>query len=194
MKFLNGEIEVPINFEGPPTHKGFFGVATRKKKMISWYSCRDTYQTVKKDAIKTNGIYFSHPKNKGEGVAFFLNGIEDILKIKTKSKFSKTERDNVLWIKISDWWLKTKTRRSFLTLMLRVGMDHEPGQPVMDTITTSSRISYTLPAIERFLEGYTASKKETTAATNGWFQMMNGLDENKVKEVLVKRIIKKRKK
>lgn len=199
VKYLKGIKVIPSKFvEIEEIQEGWFGVmykAMNAKRQLAlmfvWYSCRDIYQDVGKSRIMRNGMYFSHKPNDGERVILFLQKIEKTLKLQQPSKFRHTNLDNVTWIKLSPWWLEKKIRRSFLTLMLRIGMDYNPDLPVkQETITAvaarSERGKNTMPAIRRFLNGNTICPHENTRSFyQGWMEIFRYKSRYEVKKLLV---------
>jgi hypothetical protein len=193
--YMTGIKEVTVDDYG--IREGSFGVRTKETiydkpvNVFNWYSCRDGYQSVYKSKITRNGIYFSHTAGDGDKVVLFLMKIEDKLKLQVRSKFRKTNLDYVTWIKISPWWLENKTRRSFLTLMLRMARDFNPTAPkrtetIENVASRSGRGVETLPAIKRFLRGFTICSDESPYAAIGWVNTFANIDNKTVKKLLVK--------
>jgi hypothetical protein len=165
-----------------PTHTvdvGAFGVTrtVRKLKRLAWHNCRDTFQNVRSPALKRHGVFMKHSEGRGGAIALFLERIETELELDTKSVFHTTTDPDILWMRWSPWWLETKIRRSFLTLMLRVGDRHY--NPKSKASITKIACSYSPAAdrsryaIKRFLAGHTIYKNETKdiLGLHGWLDV-----------------------
>jgi hypothetical protein len=159
--------------------------------MFKFYSCRDGYQGVSKTRILKSGMFLSHVQNDGDRHALFLQRIESALKLVKRSRFAKTNLDNVMHIKLSPWWLENKTRRSFLTLMLRMARDYDPTkrwkeENIIAVAKRTFRGESTLPAIRRFLRGYTIYPMENPRNTwRGWVEIFDGKNQYQVRQMLV---------
>lgn len=179
---------------------GWFGVLYKSRTKRNpeptlkfyFYSCRDGYQKVSKTRILKGGIYYSHEYGDSDRHALFLQRIESVLKLPKRSKFAKTNHDNVLWIRLSPWWLENKTRRSFLTLMLRLASEYDFTQPwKKENIITVAKRHWrgesTLPAIRRFIRGNTVYPMENPSAHyRGWVEIFEDKTQYQVRRMLVK--------
>jgi len=91
-----------------------------------WDTCRE--QFAKKFNKKSTGFYFTVVKNKIYNVPNFLEICENLLELKTKTKFFLTEEENVLFIEPAFFWKKCYMRRSLLTLLCRLGLLFEKNE------------------------------------------------------------------
>jgi hypothetical protein len=199
LTYLKGIKEIPDNLMYEKVYPGWFGVMYKTRHHISkkwvkgfnFYSCRDGYQGVVKTRIIKGGVFFSHEPEQGDRPARFLQKIEEQLKLSVRSKFRKTNHNNILWIKLSPWWLENKIRRSFLTLMLRAGMDYTLSLPwskenVFTVAAKNYRGESTLPAIRRFMRGNTVYVYDSPQATyQGWQAAFEGRTVHQVRHLLV---------
>lgn len=200
VKYLKGVREIADGLVYGDVRSGWFGVMFKSKSRydkktttkFSLYSCRDGYQGVSKTRILRGGMYFTHTPGEGDRHALFLEKIEQSLKLEKRSKFQKTTREDMMRIKLSPWWLVNKTRRSFLTLMLRCAKDYNPDLPwkqenVITVAKRSHRGESTLPAIRRFMRGNTVYPNENPRLTyRGWVEIFEGRNQAQVRTMLVK--------
>ena len=184
-KYLATKRRIPATNYGFPNY-GSLGTKAQDHNYISWYSCRDTYQRVDEKSIIKNGIFFCHGITGGDNVAIFLNLIEKRLKLRVKSKFAKTNNKDIIWVKVSPWWLKTKIRKSFLTMTLRTGTKYNQKETVRSAFNKPPWKT-TLPAILFFLKGNAICPVEDGIWTHGWMHFFSGKKTPQIKKMLVKR-------
>ena len=127
---------------------------------ISWESCRERFSvTMKLDNFK--GFYFAHDENKGDAIANFIFKTEEILDLPERTTYAKTSSDQVLRINMTKFWMSTYIRRSLFTIFPRLGnLYNIEKDNYEDTLFAPSKCpshgwSVTLPAVKRFLYGYT---------------------------------------
>lgn len=115
--------------------------------------CRD-YFHLKDDEV--NQLLFVHRNNKTQAIISFIHKIEDILEVKEKTKFSMTQRDNIMWIGISPWWKTAAMRCSLLTILLRASQNYNLNKDNFEKALFSIDLTrYSEYSIRRFLGGYT---------------------------------------
>lgn len=199
-EYVKGIREIPSEFIYAEVIGGCFGVMYKNKTRYEkaptnkfvLYKCRDRYQNVSNTKILRGGMFFSHLPNDGDRHKIFLEKIESDLKLEKRSRFQKTNRTDILFIRLSPWWLENKIRRSFLTLMLRSSKNYDPKLPWKqeNVIAVASRCDYgmnTIPAIKRFMRGYTVCLTENPKLSyRGWVEIFTELNEIEVRRLLVK--------
>lgn len=186
------KITIPfLNGYAPTLTTGNFGIYLKSNstKYTSWYSCRDTFQGIDSSVLK-NGLFFvlsnsnafDHPdvlKVKYDRIDKFLTKIETKLNLKS-SKIYKTNRDNVVYIKLNSFWLKNKIRRSFLTGALRCSVNWNKRSSVQKTMP-----DYNEKAVQYFLKGKTKLAHEELENTHGWRYLFTNATTEKIKKMLV---------
>lgn len=138
----------------------------------------------------TKGFYLTHPVNKGYSVATFLKKTEIILKLTEFSEYALTNRDNILWIEPSKFWMSCRMRRSLLTILVRAGMVYEPKEDnYEEALFTERWAKPTKRAVMRFLYGFTKyigpTIENQNIETRGWKYVFDNHDEQFVKDCLV---------
>lgn len=170
---------------------GSFGILLKKEDKISgvsWEGCRDRFQTTS----EPKGFYeflFCHQKGTGDNVIDFIRTVEEIIKLKEEDRLDirKTTVENVIYIKLSEWW-KYRVRRSLLTALLRCGQAYEERNSANfeQALFSQYYTSNTKAAIVEFLKGRTASRLKKSTGFSGWYQLFNAKKENDVRKYLVK--------
>ena len=167
-------------------------VATHRFSIFSpmkWENCRERFSgPMKKEGF--TGFYFSHDEDKGDAIAQFIFKTEEILNLAEKTTYTKTTCNKVLKIHMSDFWMASYVRRSLFTILPRLG-NHYNGEKdnYEKSIFSPSRspsLGYveTLPAVKRFLYGFTTydgidpvnADGSTYLETNGWCRMFKHSD------------------
>lgn len=139
----------------------------------------------------TSGFYFKHDPNQGDNIAKFLIKTEKILDQPVLSSFAKTNLNSILWVEPSCFWKTCSMRRSLLTLLLRAGNLYDGTKDdYEDSLFYEPYIARTLPAMKRFLFGFTKyTGPECLAAgtlvLKGWKSTFEHKNESQVKELLV---------
>ena len=156
---------------------------------LKFETCRERFAC--KFSRSTKGFYFKHPNNKGEDVAAFILKTENIVKVRSHSKFSKTNKPSVLWFEPAWFWRSCRCRRSLLTILLRAGMIYEQDTDNYETaLFTYKYIVPTKKAVMRFLYGYTKYVGpelggSPTLESTGWKGIFDKSDAATVKKYLV---------
>lgn len=124
-----------------------------KYSVNGWFDCRELWHT---QLYRLNLFFYTHKSNAGLDIASFLFRVEDILKLKNKSKFGPTQRKTIMWIEPSRWWTKPPMRRSLFTILLRSAGNYSLKKDDFDEALFSSfYAAQTKTAIEWFLKGNT---------------------------------------
>ena len=139
----------------------------------------------------TKGFYLKHPVNKGFAVATFLKKTELILKQETFSEFALTNRDTILWIEPSMFWMECRMKRSLLTILVRAGMLYDPiADNYEEALYQEKWANPTKMAIMRFLFGFTkyvgpAIDDQPSIESRGWKFVFEGRNEESTKQYLI---------
>jgi hypothetical protein len=188
--FLKGQKN--INSLSP--NFGAFGYYTQVS--IQWLACRDGWQNTPQQTLKDRGMFFCVESFKIPDLAKFLHIIEYKLKVKTYTKFQRTNLADVIWLKLSPFWLKGLMRRSFFTLLLRCGRDYKITEDNFEeALFSHAYSSQSKLAVERFLNGYTCYKGMEKYIVNGnysyappgWHSVFAYASSYTVRKLLVKR-------
>lgn len=152
--------------------------------------CRERFG--KKFNELTAGFFFKHSADKGQDIAGFLIKTEIILKQNDFSKFSKTNRNTILWVQPSGFWKSCRMKRSLFTIMLRAGVFYDLQQDNYEgALFAENYISVTRTAVMRFLYGFTdyvgplANDHQSSLETMGWKATFDKIDDNLVKRYLI---------
>ena len=128
---------------------------------LRFETCRERF--AKHFNEKHNKFFFKHGRDKGVEVATFVRKIEDILglNLNQRSKFSKTNRDTILWVESSVFWSKCPMKRSLYTILLRAGLLYESEKDNLEEALFSEKyVKRTKRAVMRFLFGFTEYNDE----------------------------------
>lgn len=148
---------------------------------IRWIKCRDTFRIHFDESV--SGIYFSHPANQGHQIANFISHTENILQAE-HSIFRKTNRNYALWMEPSWFWATCPMRRSFLTILLRCGLNYRThSHNYDDALFGHPYIQATRAATMRFLFGFTEYQQD--ARRIGWKRAFEKAPDEEVKTSLV---------
>ena len=168
---------------------------------ISWVKCREQFAA--KFSHSVDGIYFVHKKGKGESVAAFILQAEKVLGIhyKERSIFSKTNKDNVIWVSVSCFWKECELRRSLFTILLRAGMDYSIEENNFSkTLFSNLYVKQTEVAIKRFFFGFVNFRIQMVTThypgshrvgpsqfvRKGWVNVFKDAGFKDIKQILVK--------
>jgi hypothetical protein len=157
---------------------------------VSWTHCRDKFQDVPNHSLMDHGMWFCHTQNQKHNVCDFIERIESRIDKKrplTRSKFYETTYENILWVKMSPFWIYDFVRRSFFTLALRCGQKYRRSKNNFDQAMYGYKLSAeTKPAIKRFLDGYTIYVgNEPDYNIEGWNYLFAEMSHKEVQELLI---------
>ena len=139
---------------------------------------------------KTKGFYLKHPANAGYAIATFLKKTELILNQTEFSQYSLTNRDTVLWIEPTKFWMECRMKRSLLTILVRAGIMYDPKlDNYEEALFNEKWAKPTKLAVMRFLFGFTKYvgpniDDQPSIETRGWKFIFEGKDENYIKQFL----------
>jgi hypothetical protein len=136
---------------------------------LKWESCRENFSRV---FPLNKGMFFSHEPNQGEKIAIFIDRVEQILCLKNKTAYAKTNLNFVLWLNPSDFWKECPMKRSLFTVLLRAALKYDPLRDnFQEALLSNSYIVSSKNAVYRFLFGFTkfqGDKKRAIGVGKGW--------------------------
>jgi hypothetical protein len=107
-------------------------------------------------------MLITHKNKCGKSIGLFIDKFEDKMKLSKRSIFGPTQREDVTWLVVSRWWIRSNVRRSLFTALLRVGQNYKPQRDNFQTVLFANcygKQNYytrqTKKAVERFMDGYT---------------------------------------
>lgn len=128
----------------------------------TWFDCREVWHYEMRYCPL---FFYSHKNGKSGSIMEFIKKIEDKLGV-PKSHIGPTQRKTICWIEPSQWWINRAMRRSFYTILLRVGQEYKPEKDNFEEALFSHIYTQsTRFAVERFLDGYT----KYTGKVTGWY-------------------------
>jgi hypothetical protein len=147
-----------------PTNRSF-GVSWGKRKgngptrIGEWITCREEFHNYNRRRLR---FYFCHRFRPliGRNISEFFDKIEDRLKLveKDRSRFGPTDKEDVTWVEMSEWWKCHSMRRSLFTALLRQSIDYnaQAESNNFDAVLYEGQYtSGTRAALNRFFEGNT---------------------------------------
>lgn len=165
-----------------------WGCFALDKKPFYLEKCRERFAT--QWTKRTKGFFFSNKKN-GDEVAAFVLKTEEILRLKSKSKFALTNYKKILWVEPAYFWKSCRMRRSLFTCLLRAGVSYGLERDNYESaLFGEMHLKKSKPAIKRFLYGYTKyiGEKPSGSATleiYGWSYYFSGKGAKFVKDKLI---------
>jgi hypothetical protein len=175
-KLVEKETSLPIN--------GSFSLG----KPLNWKKCRE--QFARDFDEKTDGFFFSHPNGSSDCIAAFVSKTEDIIEVVSplpeRTRFCRTNVPYALWITPSSFWKECFVRRSLFTILLRCGFEYRPlYDNYEDALKSNIYSQETLPAIRRFLFGYTQfTNNDTVLNGRGWRDLFVNKDVEEIRSKL----------
>ena len=160
------------------------------KPELNWEVCRENFSKF----FPNKGFFFSHEPKQGECIVLFLEKIEKILSLRSKSKYAKTNLNFALWIEPAPFWLDCHMRKSLLTLFLRAGIKYHPQEDnFQEALLSQNFIASSKNAVYRFLFGFTEFQgypKMAVGIGKGW----NSYFKNKPDAFVCSQLISSKKK
>jgi len=185
--------EFKQSYSLPPV--GNFALEVEPPKAPHWDHCREQFASKFNEAVQ--GFYYSVHTNTCEDVAEFLVKCEEIIGVDDFSTFSKTEKSTILWVVPSKFWLDCEMKRSFLTMVLRCGLNYSRDKDNFDEALFSEMYKEnkwareTKSATMRFLFGFTRwteqRPRDTTPYMNskhGWHEEFSRMDNLGIRKKL----------
>lgn len=142
-----------------------FSVATKKSN--SWvaeqfYTCREVFHD---DFSRHGNIVISTPQYKLKRLVAFFDIVESIIFVEKKSKLFLTQRKNVYFIKLSNFWNKN-IRYSLLTLLIRSALKNKNLVDFDQLIDNNRYLKQTKDALCLFFSG----KTEYKGKNKSWYK------------------------
>lgn len=132
-----------------------FSVAIKNNKGLlvaeQFYKCREIFH---EDFPYTKNLIVCTPPYKKKRLYNTFEFIEKHLNIKNKSKIFLTQRKNLFYVKLSDFW-KSKIKFSLLTLLIRSGLKINDDISLEKMATKLSYLKKTKEALYVFFTGNT---------------------------------------
>lgn len=169
---------------------------------LYWDSCREIF--AKNFHENSIGFYYVVDFKKVDFIMAFINDAEKVLNLSFFTKFYKTNKENIIAIIPSQFWMGCFLRRSLFTLLCRVAFFHdsdstfeqtllnETGVKIESKIDSNKKdIQKTKNAILRFFLGYNTyvGKKLATPDLgpwkHGWVEQFMGKNDVEIKKLLV---------
>jgi len=171
----------------------YFGFNVDRLKVIAKNRLgRNKKRTAETRAV-LNAFLESKPNNKdiARNVAIFIRLVERRLGIKRDkiTRIQRTDRDNVIYIKLSRFWLNYNLRMSLFTILLRAGLYFTEGSNFESTLFMNRYARETMFACIRFFQGYNIPKKDH----EGWHDLFSELITSEILERLTRSKSKKSK-
>jgi hypothetical protein len=175
----------------------FCNYRERNGRLIAgyWEGCKETFQS---NHPFTKNILFCCTEPQMKKVVRVVSKIEQKLRISPRTKIGRTNKKNVIWVKISPWWNNTFRKSLFLSIL----RDARYASSLIRLGQRGQYINSTRPAFELFLAGHTnfrpkaevyydwygnkCSDFERATPFEGWFYIFSGLKRNKARELLIK--------
>jgi hypothetical protein len=114
----------------------------------NWYTCREEFQS---QYPTTSNILFCCNRREMANVITIIRKVEQKLRISTRTKCGPTNKNQIMWIRVSPWW-RTVMRRSLFLAILR---DARRTSRLDKLGQRGDYIHNTRPAFNLFLEGHT---------------------------------------
>jgi hypothetical protein len=134
-------------------------------KYGTFFRCREEFHNVWQD--KMQSLLYCHNDGLTNNIADFIDKIENLLKIKNKSKIFSTDRGTISAIKVSPWWSDQSEdchmKRQVFSLLLRWGRNHKIGNNVFETILNEKYGKEMMNFMRLFISGYTVFSDESLA-------------------------------
>jgi hypothetical protein len=157
--------------------EGSFSTVKKTSLPTAWipsefFSCRERFQNYSKGLSR---VIFTHRSSCGPNIAAFVECFEKKLNLAKHSVFGPTQRNDVTWLCVDSWWVRSEVRRSLYTALLRVGQNYKPKKDNFEATLFANcygRQNYytrqTRRAVERFLEGYTSLSRHCGFVLGWW--------------------------
>lgn len=175
----------PFHVNPPFNYAGAFSVIQPENKLY-WHTCRETFANSFKRAA--DRIVFSHKPNATENIQAFFSKVENMLKLKrNRTKIMKTDRPNVSYIEVPEWWRKYRVRRSLFTVFLRSAQNYNIKKDNFENALFSDHYAKeTQAAVLVFLEGNTFCKVSGMSGNAGWRDSFRNKSAKSIRDILTK--------
>lgn len=180
MRFIqeNGNYKVP--------EAGFATATASKNPAINpsgIASCREVFANRFTDS--TTSIFFNAVTRPATlNLALFFRVLEDKLGLAQTDRtvFSHQSGKGVVLVGVSKWWSSTVLRRQIFTILLRCGTAFTGD--FQAALTSNEYAKATMPAVKRFIAGYTKGAG-TAKSITGWMIAFHNKSSKDVESMLV---------
>lgn len=169
---------------------------------LYWDSCREIFaKNFNEDSL---GFYYVVDYKKVDYIMKFILDVESILNIDHKTKFYRTNKENILAVLPSQFWMRCFVRRSLLTLLFRVSFFHEESSTIENTLfdeiknkiepkidSNKKDVIKTKSAVIRFLLGHNkfvgskVANPDLGPWKHGWVEEFADKTNSQLKRLLV---------
>ena len=182
---MDGKIEVKIHDGfGLFASIGSFAICrntNNKYRSSEFIYCREQFHR-----IRPTGLILFHTRARQiRPTVAFIKMVENKLSLQERSQFYETQRKTIILMKVSPWWNEHAVRRSFLTLLIRVGKKYKSRKNNFAHVLHEGNayLQCTKIATDRFMGGYTKLKGRFKG---GWVEQFWNLSDEIVNTMLVK--------
>lgn len=159
-----------------------FSVANKKGNTYiseQFYNCREVFHD---DFPRFNNILISTQKYKCKRLVSLFDLIETKLNLKERSKIYLTQRKNVFFISLSNFW-NNNIRFSLLTLLIRSGLKIKYLNCLQDLLSHNTYLRQTENAFNLFMDGFTKYYGNNIS----WYKQFQELDTDSCMKILHKK-------
>lgn len=164
----------PKKSEGSRLDKGSFASVKGVRYDGSWVAdefmyCREYFQ---EESHGLRRMFYVCERHKSRHVTALISKVEDMIGVKPRSYMGPTQRNNIMWIMPSPWWVEAEMKRSLFTALLRLGEKYQPEEDNFESLlfgqeygTFNLYTRTTEYAVRRFFKGYT----RYMGSQDGWY-------------------------
>lgn len=159
-----------------------FSVANKKGNTYiseQFYNCREVFHD---DFPKFNNILISTQKYKCKRLISLFDLIETKLNLKKKSKIYLTQRKNVFFVILNNFW-NDNIRFSLLTLLIRSGLKIKDLNCLQDLLSHNTYLRQTENAFLFFMDGFIKYDGDNSS----WYKQFHNLDADSCMKILYKK-------
>lgn len=159
-------------------------VATAKRNGFfvaeQFYNCREIFH---EDFPIASNLLVCIPSYKKTRLIKLFEFIESELNILKRTKVCITQRKNIFFVKLSNFW-KSKIKFSLLTLLIRAGCRISNDLSLFSLVTKSSYLKKTYNAFYLFFSGNT----KYYGKKNSWFKEFKNKSKEECEKLLKKKL------
>ena len=173
---------IKILFPYREKNNSFSVVSSKKNNFLvaeQFYDCREIFH---EDFPITKNLLICVPSYKKNRIIKLFEFLESELNICNKSKILMTQRKNIFFIKLSNFW-QSKIKFSLLTLLIRSGLKLLVIKNIKQILEKSFYLKKTINAFDLFFSGHTRyyGKK------NSWYKEFRNKSKEECEKLLKKR-------
>ena len=182
---MKKDSKITVSTSGAYANTYYYGTLSGTSFSVSGnYGCREQFlNAVLYSKEKNKSYVFAMGVKRGITIEDFRQFIYDFEKtiagIATPKIHVNETTDKSLFIfEVDNWWLKSKIRREFLTIMLRAmntwykSKDQKPYKDVYEVLLTQPYFKRTEAAMRKFMDGYNMMDKGRR--NRGWVNNFSG--------------------